>query len=72
MFGPRRKHAIRFVDSPRHQIVDHHPDVGLVAAQHEWLSPLQLTRRIDPRQDALSRGLFITTGAIDLTGQKEP
>ena len=37
VFGPAGEHAVRLVDAARDQVVDHHADIRLIAAEHQRL-----------------------------------
>ena len=71
MFGARCEHAIRLVDLLGHQIVDQHPDVGLIAAQDKRILTTYLAGGIDASDQPLSGSLLIAGRSIDLTGQKQ-
>ena len=77
VFGPRREHAVGLTGAKRHQIVDHHADIGIGAVEHEIpdgpcpAAGAGTERRVDPGDQALGARLFISGGPVDLTGQEQ-
>ena len=70
VLGPAGEHAVRLVDAPGHQVVDHHADVRLVAAAAPAARcPRSATRGVDAGDQALRGGLLVAGGAVDLPGQ---
>ena len=55
VLGPAGEHAVRLVDAAGHQVVDHHADVGLVAAEHQRLAALRASARRWRRPSAPAR-----------------
>ena len=72
VFGPAGKHAVRLVDAAGDQIVDHHADVRLVAAEHQRLLTAQTEHRVRAGKKPLRGRFFVPRGAVDLAGTKEP
>ena len=71
IFGARGEHAIRLADAARHQVVDHHADVGLRAIEND-LGPLAGARGgIEACNKSLCRRFFVAGGAVDLAGEKK-
>ena len=57
----------RFFSTLHDEIVNHDPDVPLCACDDERRSAEGGQTRVDPCDDALSGGFFVSCGAIDLT-----
>ena len=70
MLRARREHPIRLETPLGRQVVDHRSDVARLAAEHERWLLRRSQGGIDPRKQALSRGLFITGRSVDLASQK--
>ena len=68
---PAGEHPVRLVGAAGDQIVDHHADVGLIAAQHQRLFVSDRQRRVRPGDESLGGGLFVAGGAVDLAGAKK-
>ena len=66
---PRGKHPIGLGHAAGHQVVDHHPDIGLAARQDDRDFAHSLGGGIQPGYQALAAGLLIAGGAIDLAGE---
>ena len=71
ILGARGEHAVRFVNSFGHEVVDQHTDVCLVPSQGEWLTSAAVDGGIDACNDALSRCFLIAGGAVHLSGEEE-
>ena len=54
-----------------HQIIDQDANIGLIAANDHGRLAFDLTRGIDPSDEALGGGFLITRGAIDLAGKEK-
>ena len=72
IFGPAGEHAIRLIDATGDEVVDHHTQIGVFAAQHERFFTLQAQHGVRARQKPLPARLFIAGGAVDLSGEIEP
>ncbi len=74
VLGSRGEEAVGLFGSEGHEVVDHHPDVGLVAPQRKrrLFPPPGGERRVHPRHEALARGLLVTRGSVHLSGEEEP
>ena len=59
-------HAVGLVGSLGHQIVDQRPDVPVASSQDKGALPSQLPRRVDARDKALRRRLFISARTVEL------
>ena len=70
ILGARGKHTIGFADTARDEVIDHHAKVSLRTIDDDFAALTRQSRSIQARKKPLRRGLFITCGAIDLTGQK--
>jgi hypothetical protein len=66
-----REHAIGLARIGHDEIVDHHADVGLVAAEHERRAVLHPQRRIDAGDQALTGGFLVAGRAVDLSGEEQ-
>ena len=71
IFGSTGEHPIGFGAPLRDEVIDHDAEIGLVPGQDERVVAENLEGRIGPREKALTRGLFITGGPIDLTRKVE-
>ena len=71
VFGARGEHAVGFGDAARHQIVDHHANIGLGAVEHRGALPGRRARRVQPGDQALRGGLLIAGRAVDLSGAEQ-
>ena len=71
IFGATGEHPVRFHRTPRNQIVDHDPNVGLAPARCPGLAIQNPERGIETRNQPLSRRLLVTRRAIDLAGKVE-
>ena len=69
IFGARGEHAVGFADPARHQIVDHHANIGFGAIEGHWLPPGGASCSVQPGDEPLRRRLFIAGGAVDLAGE---
>ena len=70
---PRGEHPVGLRHPPRHQVVDHHPDVGLAPAREPPAALAQRPRRrVQPGDQALTRGLLIARRPVDLPGEEQP
>ena len=70
-FGSGGKHPVGLFRPSGHQVVDHDPDKGFVTAQNHRLQALEFSRGVDAGHQALTGGLFVATGAIDLSRQEQ-
>ena len=66
MFGARREHAVRLFRAERHEIVNHHADVSVGAAQNERRFAAQFQRGVHARRKALRRRFLVAGRAVDL------
>mgnify|MGYP001851183347 CR=1 FL=1 len=66
VFRARGHHAVGFVRSLRHEVVDEHADIRLIAPQNEGRQSAQFERRVQPRNQSLRRRLFVAARAVDL------
>src|SRR5262249_43192960 len=66
-----REHPVRFQAAFGDQIVDEDANVRLVAPELEPVAAASKARRVDPRDQTLRRGFFVTGRAVDLPGEKE-
>ena len=69
IFRPTGEHAVGLANPTRDQIVDHHPDIGLVATQDHGVLPVSRAGSIQPRHETLRARFLIARRAIDLTGK---
>ena len=72
VLGPTSEHAVRLGATAGHEVVDHDPEVGLVAPQNKFRLALDLQRGVRPSDQPLPGGLLIAGGAIDLTRKIQP
>ena len=63
------EHSVGLVHAPGDQVVDHHADVGLVAAQYQRLLAGKRQGGVDTGHQSLAGGLLVAGGAVDLSGQ---
>jgi hypothetical protein len=67
-----REHAVGLAAHAfRHQIVDQHADVALVAPENDRRFASDGAGRVDAGHQALSGRLFVAGRAVDLSGEKE-
>ena len=59
VLGAAGEHAIGLGDAARHQVIDQHAQVGLVATRAPARIAARQQRRVDPRQQSLRGGLFV-------------
>src|SRR5471032_23209 len=71
IFGPGRKHPVRFLSPESNQVVDQHTDVRLVAARAPAVFALCTQCRVGSGQQTLGAGFFVTGGAVDLPGEEQ-
>src|SRR5262249_60871170 len=55
----------------RREIVDHHTNVGLRAIKNDFTPLARQSRGVETGKKPLCCGLFITGGAVDLSGQEQ-
>ena len=73
ILGARGEHPVRLAaDSARHQVVDHHADIGLVAPQNQRRFAANLKRRVDSRHQTLRARFLVAGRAVDLAGEEQP
>ena len=72
IFGARREHAVGLADAARHEIVDHHADVGFGAIENDFIAVTGQRGCVETGQKPLRRSLFVTGGAVDLASEKQP
>ena len=65
-----REHPVRLLGSLGHEIIDQHPDVGLIAAQDQRRPALDLSRGVDPGDKPLSGRFLITRRAVKLASKE--
>ena len=65
------EHPVGLGYTPGDQIIDQDPDIGFVTAKDHGIGVRRGPGRIQARDQALSRRLFVTGGAIDLACQIE-
>src|SRR3989475_3720986 len=70
-FRPRREQPVRLVDSARHQIIDQHSDVRVVASEDHRLGAADPAHGVDAGHDALARCFLVARRPVDLTGKEE-
>ncbi len=72
MLRPAGEHPVRFGRRLRDQIVAQHADVRLLTTEDDVGTAVAgEVRRVDAGDEALSRGLFVAAGAVDLPGKKQ-
>ena len=69
VLGAAGEHAIGLDGPLGDEVVDHDRDVGLVAAEHDGLALLEGEGGVDAGHESLTGGLFVTAGAVDLSGE---
>ena len=68
----RGKHAVGFARPLRDQIIDHHTDISIRTIQHKLaFATINHQRRINPGNQPLPGGFFVTSCSIDLPGKKQ-
>ena len=70
MLGAGCEHPVGLIGSLGAEVVNHHADVGLIPAEDDGPLIPQPTDRIDASHEALTCGLFVASGAVDLA--REP
>src|SRR5467141_2126785 len=70
ILGTAHEHAVRLRNAARDKIIHQHPEVRLVAFRPPGLTALNPKRSVDARKKPLGCGLFVSGGAIDLTGEE--
>ena len=68
----RGEQAVRLEASPRHQVVDHHPEVALRPGNRPRAGLRAASAGVEPRQQPLASRLLVPGGAVDLPGQEQP
>ena len=71
VFGAAGKHAVGLRHAASRQIVDHHAEIGLIAAGRPGAFAARVERGIETGEKPLCGGLFVTRRAVDLTGKEE-
>ena len=69
ILGTRGKHAVRLINTLRHQVVDQHTDIGFVAIQYHGTLPYSTSVGIDTRHQTLRCGLLVAGRTIHLAGK---
>ena len=72
VFGARSEDPVGLVHAFRDQVVYHHAQVGLVAAQDKRGFAQGLKSGVDARDKPLARGFLVTGGPVHLTGHEKP
>ena len=72
ILGARGEHAVRLGDAAGHQVVDHHAEIAFGAVENDLGRRRRPRSRVEPRHQALRRGLLVAGGAVDLAGQEKP
>ena len=71
ILSPAGEHAVGFYGALGHKIVDEHSNIGLVAPENEGVASLHAAGGIDAGDESLGGGLFVSGGAVDLSGEVE-
>ena len=66
VFGAAGEHSIRFAHALRHQVIDQHTQIGLIAARHPWLLVERPAGGIDACEQALGGRFLIAGRPVDL------
>ncbi len=70
-FGTGCEHAIWFVSAFCDQVVNHHPDIGILAAEYEWILVSDKEYGVDASHDSLCSCLLVAGGAVDLARKEQ-
>ena len=71
VFGARSEHSVGLVYALRHQVVDKHADITLVATEHERCATAAADGRIGAGHQSLSCRLLIACGAVHLSSEEQ-
>jgi hypothetical protein len=71
VFRARGEHSVGLAMLEADQVVDHDPDVPLVAPEHERGPALELQRGVDARDEPLAARFLVAARAVDLAGEVE-
>ncbi len=71
VFRPGGEHAVRLFGAEGDQVVDHDADVGVGAAEDEWLLTAHGEGGVDAGHQALSGGFLVAGSAVGLPGDVE-
>jgi hypothetical protein len=71
VLGAGSEHAVGLAMLEADEIVDHDPDVRLVATEDQRRPLLEAERGVDPRDDSLAARLLVAARPIDLSGEME-
>src|SRR5690606_3282526 len=72
VFGAGGEHAVGLTGTHGDQVVDQHPDVGLVAARAPAVQTLRAAGSVQPGEQPLGGSFLVTGGAVDLAGEEQP
>src|SRR5690242_14464 len=72
VLSPRREHAIGLAHPTRHQVIDQHAEIPIRAIEGMPLAASSPARRVQTRNEPLSRRLFVAGRAVDLPRQEKP
>lgn len=70
-FSAACKHAIRFIRSLRHKIVDHYTDVGILTTEDQRVFFFNVKRCINTCHQTLRCSFLVTRRTIDLSGKEK-
>ena len=72
VFGAAREHAVGLGDAAGHEIVDHHAEIAVGAADMKRASPPPATSAaFTPATSPCARGFLVAGRAVDLAGEEE-
>src|SRR5690606_11087047 len=72
VFGAGGEHAVGLTGTHGDQVVDQHPDVGLVAARAPAVQTLREAGSVQPGEQPLGGSFLVTGGAVDQAGEEHP
>ena len=70
-FSAARKHAIRFIRSRRHKVVNHYTYVGILTTEDQRFFLFNVKRRINTCHQTLRCSFLVTRRTINLSGKKK-
>src|SRR6202022_4007644 len=71
ILGARGEHAIGLARAARHEVIDHHAEIGLGPVENDRIAAGRETGGIETGDKSLCRSLFVAGGAVDLSGEKK-
>ena len=72
MFCARSEHSIRLTRRARDEVIEHDAGVSIVTRESHWFKSARASSGVHACDQTLRACLFVSTRAVDLSGQKQP